>query len=325
MSGADTSTICEEESRTEAHENEANASPTLQYQYKPLKQNQIRLIRLSPESAPDDIRCSMHRHSRRRSNKRYIALSYSWGDLERNQIITLNGSPSNVTTSLWQALSAFVSSDENHTDLFWIDALCINQDDTLERNHQVQQMGQVYSSALVVYSWLGQASPGIDLACTAIRQVPNVPRQDGQPRPDLNILIASSGFDESNMQDSIGRLLESTETLLHVEYFDRVWIISEIARAKKLIFVCGSERLQSGAVLAFLETLVNYIDKQPGVPFELEELFPDRTCTLLQLRAESKVYRRSHIRIFSTNIIARPHLCFGRTPDYGTAWTRPPA
>ena len=37
----------------------------------------------------------------------------------------------------------------------FIDALCINQDDSLERSGQVNLMGAVYSNAEEVVAWLG--------------------------------------------------------------------------------------------------------------------------------------------------------------------------
>ncbi len=38
----------------------------------------------------------------------------------------------------------------------WIDAICINQNDVLEKNHQVAMMGEVYSGAAEVLVWLGE-------------------------------------------------------------------------------------------------------------------------------------------------------------------------
>ena len=37
----------------------------------------------------------------------------------------------------------------------WIDAVCINQNDISERNHQVLLMGDIYRGATTVLSWLG--------------------------------------------------------------------------------------------------------------------------------------------------------------------------
>jgi hypothetical protein len=40
--------------------------------------------------------------------------------------------------------------------MLWVDALCINQEDTTERNHQVMQMGAIYEKAKRVVVWLGR-------------------------------------------------------------------------------------------------------------------------------------------------------------------------
>lgn len=44
----------------------------------------------------------------------------------------------------------------------WIDALCINQDDITERNHQVALMAGIYSPAGQVVIWLGPKCPKDD-------------------------------------------------------------------------------------------------------------------------------------------------------------------
>ncbi|OAG05795.1 HET-domain-containing protein, partial [Paraphaeosphaeria sporulosa] len=37
----------------------------------------------------------------------------------------------------------------------WIDAICINQDDTLEKGKQVSLMSEIYRKAIQVNVWLG--------------------------------------------------------------------------------------------------------------------------------------------------------------------------
>jgi hypothetical protein len=41
------------------------------------------------------------------------------------------------------------------SQLLWIDALCIDQESIVERQHQVRQMGLIFSAAKAVASWLG--------------------------------------------------------------------------------------------------------------------------------------------------------------------------
>ncbi len=40
--------------------------------------------------------------------------------------------------------------------IFWIDALCINQEDTKERNHQAGQMDRIYRDAKLVAVYVGR-------------------------------------------------------------------------------------------------------------------------------------------------------------------------
>jgi hypothetical protein len=44
----------------------------------------------------------------------------------------------------------------------WIDQLCINQEDTPERNDQVSIMGKIYRGAAQVIVWLDQLLPGAE-------------------------------------------------------------------------------------------------------------------------------------------------------------------
>jgi hypothetical protein len=41
--------------------------------------------------------------------------------------------------------------------IFWIDNLCIDQDNPLEKNHQVHLMRDIYQKANSILVWLGDA------------------------------------------------------------------------------------------------------------------------------------------------------------------------
>lgn len=63
---------------------------------------------------------------------------------------------------LWQALRHLRQPDS--TGILWIDALCINQNESLERNHQVSQMGKIYAKSTDVVAWLGLSDASSRLA-----------------------------------------------------------------------------------------------------------------------------------------------------------------
>ncbi|KAJ4289069.1 hypothetical protein N0V90_011411 [Kalmusia sp. IMI 367209] len=64
----------------------------------------------------------------------------------------LNNKHISVTKNLYDALRHIRSENSNRE--IWVDALCINQADVKERNHQVSLMGDIYSSAELVINWL---------------------------------------------------------------------------------------------------------------------------------------------------------------------------
>jgi hypothetical protein len=45
----------------------------------------------------------------------------------------------------------------------WIDAICINQSDPIEKNHQVGQMFEIYCSASIVWICSGEADADTDI------------------------------------------------------------------------------------------------------------------------------------------------------------------
>lgn len=76
--------------------------------------------------------------------------------------ILVNGVEIQVTLNLESALRHI----RHPTDviILWVDVLCINQEDLAEKNHQVEMMREIFSSAELVIAWLGSAGEDSDLA-----------------------------------------------------------------------------------------------------------------------------------------------------------------
>ena len=87
----------------------------------------------------------------------WTALSYTRGDPQWRGNITCNGAQVSITGNLHSALSGIRRSDKSI--LVWVDAICINQDDRLEKEAQVVLMRRIYSSASLVVADLGEAGP----------------------------------------------------------------------------------------------------------------------------------------------------------------------
>lgn len=91
-------------------------------------------------------------------NPSYYALSYSWGSQERPYSISIGGWNFPIGENLHSALLSLRSQINGESLSLWVDAICIDQVCTRERNHQVGIMGQIYSKCKEVFVWLGETS-----------------------------------------------------------------------------------------------------------------------------------------------------------------------
>lgn len=120
---------------------------------------EIRLIRILPGNDDDPLGCELLPAQRLEEVKyKYLALSYCAGDPTQTSSINIAGLQFNVFASLGVALRRLrrVESAEEH--LLWVDQICIDQSDTIERAHQVGIMRDIYESASKVLVWLGAKS-----------------------------------------------------------------------------------------------------------------------------------------------------------------------
>ena len=78
----------------------------------------------------------------------YIALSYVWGDTHTKQEIFVNGISMQVTHNLEAALRRLRDCCRIKQGFkVWVDAICINQSNIVERSEQVGKMRDIYASA----------------------------------------------------------------------------------------------------------------------------------------------------------------------------------
>jgi hypothetical protein len=101
----------------------------------------------------------------------------------------------------------------------WIDALSINQMDNVERDHQVQEMRQIYENATSVVVSLGDGTPNTTLDLDYLNNNP-----DGGPGYPLDARSAS----------------KEAQSLLSHSWWKHVWVIQEIAVARKITICHGS-------------------------------------------------------------------------------------
>jgi hypothetical protein len=158
------------------------------YEYFPLRSSpsghsgdEFRLLVLLPGQDDDEIQCEIQ-HASLDGPPRYEALSYTWGDPKGEEsLVPCRGDPNasypikvddghllvkyNLNCALKQ-----LRHDTNPRTL-WIDAICINQHDGEEKNHQVRAMARIYSGASRVLAWLGEDDEYTDLAFDSLEEL----------------------------------------------------------------------------------------------------------------------------------------------------------
>jgi hypothetical protein len=172
----------------------------------------------------------------------YEALSYTWDGANKNFTVTVNGKSLNVTENLYLALQHLRSE---HIDrVIWVDAICIDQNNIRERGHQVQQMCKIYSQAEEVVVWLGPATQETDVFMGSLQQLENHSSIHGYKRSHWDL----SQWTTFWLLDSKGpdvELRKGLDLLLSRPWFRRVWILQEIANAKRANIWCGTKSVKS--------------------------------------------------------------------------------
>jgi len=139
----------------------------------------------------------------------------------------LNGLEFVITGNLYAALFNLRSRFKER--ILWIDAICIDQNNILERNEQVRRMGQIYRSASRVVAWLGDEYDNSALAFSFIREITQGPGEG-----DIDI----GTFAEHNP------CLKALIVLFSRDYFRRLWIVQEVTLAKDVFVCCGQETME---------------------------------------------------------------------------------
>lgn len=120
------------------------------------EKRQIRLLKLDTSDDPAEP-TSMHYHIEHfdfDATPEYIALSYVWGAESPTFVIFVNGGSFEIRQNLFSFLQRAKQTERISSRYFWIDQLCIDQNDVVERASQVAMMSQIYECAVETISWL---------------------------------------------------------------------------------------------------------------------------------------------------------------------------
>ena len=191
----------------------------LDFKHPPIDpRTQIRLLRLQEDHTTSEVNCTFSVISSKEIPfTRYKALSYTWGKADRPEDvkeIQVANQPFFVRQNLFRFLQTAARKGEH--DLFFIDAICINQSDHSERQYQVREMARVYRKATEVIAWLG---------------IPDASQYDNVRALDLGKKQDCAVWTRSQWQ--------GFRHISYAKYWSRIWVVQEVLLASNLVIWCG--------------------------------------------------------------------------------------
>ena len=279
------------------------------YRYSPLPSTgkTIRLLCVRPaEAINDPIICDMIQvqlaDDDRQLDRRpeYAALSYTWGDPIFNRHIICGGRNIPVTQHLEAALRRFRATT---WWMIWVDAVCIDQSSTPERNQQVSIMRHIYTQAKMVFVYLGEAGQwdrvGINHMISLVTMAGKVHGESFEHLSDEDRNRVSGIRERTNAgfpggpigsSDGLGTSLPLFEDILSTaaqavtarQWFTRVWIIQEVALSSQATVLLGPHRFPFDLLFAYIPAILELGLPKPK-PKMTEEANVDSAFALITI------------------------------------------
>lgn len=200
------------------------------------------------ESVPVLLRHSIQRYKRGATGAGppFRALSYVWGDPNITEPVLVDGHSLLVTRSLLAALGRIPKHCDEEYDwpeppaFLWIDAICINQHDTIEKQHQICLMREIYVGAAEVIMWVGEESEHDKEVLPLIKKWSSVTRLAlfeccVQKRPEKDAIVGAilrhASEDDEGTSLFLADESDNREAIIKIhafllrEYWQRVWIL----------------------------------------------------------------------------------------------------
>ena len=209
--------------------------PPPAYTHDPLPNRRgcIRLLNLF-SSSPNNpqIECELitiEFDERGNTDRKYEALSWCWGTAKHNSYINIRKGrkiyAKYVSPDLVSALRALRHPRVDR--YLWIDAVCIDQENFLERNHQVEMMSDIYGKAEQVCIWLGDGDKASQIALNFVKKE----------------VLQLQNFDELCESEQASSKWGALLDLMQRPWFSRRWVVQEIALARTAKIYCGTDRI----------------------------------------------------------------------------------
>lgn len=130
-------------------------------------------------------------------------------------------------------------SVDGNTSFMWIDAICIDQQNTAERSQQVNLMDRIYKDAACVSVWLGRADVLTEIAVQTVSQLApcyqNLGEGDIVPYQNNNLEV----YEKAGVPYVSDLQWNALAALYLRQWFTRVWVIQEVVLNQEILVFCG--------------------------------------------------------------------------------------
>ena len=273
-------------------------------------------------SYEDEIECTLQAVDI--SDAKYESLSYAWGDSAVKSSIRLNVQPFDVTVSLARALRSLRRQGDDVSDsrILWIDAICIDQGNLLERSQQVQRMSSIYKTADQVIIWLGnyhepedetcwELSYQFDITAWGFDRVNPATCEDIRSAFQLAENLHAEYDNKTYTFKPNGRVEQTIDPrcwaylslICRRSYFKRLWVVQEVFMAQRATVVCGRAELPWESLKGAAEALMACV--------KVPDKSPVRKIPLGACMLSSNVTAVSLKRADPTNVLSMIHETCG--------------
>ncbi|KAF2162995.1 hypothetical protein M409DRAFT_26443 [Zasmidium cellare ATCC 36951] len=215
-------------------------TPHHSYQYKPLRgdgKETVRLMILFPAATPSDplVCCLIERAFTGFSHE---ALSYAWGDMTENRPIycAVPGKDEygrlDITRSLDEALRAL--RKRHGVRSIWVDAVCIDQQDSHEKLQQISLMADIFSRASQTLIWLGDSDGNTARLFKTYQRHHLLKKLSPEAAKNY---INKYGDDSIEKNE---RIVRADHALRSRPWFYRLWTLQELLLSSDPLVVCGT-------------------------------------------------------------------------------------
>lgn len=245
----------------------------------------------------------------------FKAISYRWEG--HSELLYLPFGYVGIKKNLHDGLRSFRHRTEPVR--LWADSICINQANHEERSMQVAMMGRIYGHAHEVLVWLGNATTRDTLAFWTLEFLTDFAKQHQVEYTDeayIQLLeqletawntrlrtfffrrvmhkpgsICCSCCQELVVwrEHSLTEALSALTSIWERSWFERFWVIQEVALARRAVFFCGPHHASYESLMPVSRLHDSVCDAATGTPFEIGRMhyLVSHACHILKTIIQS--------------------------------------